>query len=59
MTKDYAIVHEPDGTIVVHTAACPDARMKANLGYPVATLMDCQEEPSKSLKRHSCLDKAT
>lgn len=54
-TKDYAIVHEPDGSFVVHRADCTVVRLQANQGYPVATLLDCQEEPSKSLKRHDCL----
>jgi hypothetical protein len=58
MTKDFALVHEPNGEFVVHRADCPDARMKANLGYPVATLLGCEKAPAKDLKRHSCLDES-
>ena len=43
--------------VVVHTASCPEARMMAALGYPVATLLGCKEMPDQSLPRHSCMEK--
>lgn len=46
---------EVDGQITLHTANCPEARMMAFLGFPVATMFGCEREPM-DVRRHSCLD---
>jgi hypothetical protein len=45
---------EKEGELVVHRADCPDVRVLAALGVPVATLLGCERMPEGP--RHSCLD---
>lgn len=42
------------GEVEVHEPTCKYVRMLADLGEPVATLIECAKPPPKDLSRHSC-----
>ena len=52
MTYDIALTEGRFG-VIAHVADCPQARMEAAMGYPVATLIGCKRLPE--LPFHSCL----
>lgn len=54
--KDIALTEGRDGSVTVHRADCPDVRVLADLGFPVATLFGIQQQPPDDLERHSCME---
>jgi hypothetical protein len=56
MPYDIALT-EVSGTITLHYAYCSQARMMALLGFPVATLLECEQLPEESYPAHSCMDR--
>jgi len=45
---------EVAGTITLHDAYCPQARVLAALGFPVVSMFDCERMPA-GYPLHSCL----
>lgn len=56
MGYDIALT-EVGGTITLHHAYCPQARTMATLGFPVATMLECERLPEEGYPEHSCMDR--
>jgi len=46
---------EHDGKLMAHDPLCPMVETQRQMGEPLMTLFECEEELPTDLRRHSCL----
>jgi hypothetical protein len=55
---DLTLVEQPDGVVTLHLADCPDVEVARKAGWPLATMMDLQRDPTPrmfpELATHEC-----